>query len=167
MALRIPWMEPGMQLRAERIAEGAGADGWHMLSAGDGAKGPHLYDWMLLPLFRLQITEEERRFEHLLLVRRGIEDPENRAYYVVFAPRGTALDELVRVGGTRWRIESCFEAAKGEMGLAHYEVRSWHRHITLALFAHALLDAIRARERLRPDGREELGVHPQYRPRSN
>lgn len=146
------WADGGrgpMQLRAERIAEGAGADGWHMLSAGDGAKGPRLYDWALLPLFRLQITEEERRFEHLLLVRRGIEDPEDRAYYVVFAPRGTALDELVRVAGTRWRIESCFEAAKGEVGLAHYEVRSWHgwhRHITLALFAHALLDAIRARE---------------------
>lgn len=102
-----------------------------------------------MPLFRLQITEEERRFEHLLLVRRNIEDPENLSYYVVFAPRGTPLKELVGVAGTRWRIESCFEAAKGEVGLGHYEVRSWHgwhRHVTLALFAHALLAAIRARE---------------------
>lgn len=34
------------------------------------------------------------------------------------------LDELVRVAGTRWTIESCFESAKGEFGLDAYEVRS-------------------------------------------
>ncbi len=36
------------------------------------------------------------------------------------------------------------------MGLSHYEVRSWHgwyRHIALALFAHAFLEAIRAKGR--------------------
>jgi SRSO17 transposase len=137
------------QVRADGLAEGVADEDWRRLSAGDGAKGPRFYDWALLPLFRLQITEEERRFRHLLLVRRSMEDPEDLAYYVVFAPWGTPLEELVRVAGTRWRIESCFEAAKGEVGLAHYEVRSWHgwhRHVTLALFAHALLAAIRARE---------------------
>ena len=44
-------------------------------------------------------------------------------------------------------MEIGFEEAKGEVGLAHYEVRSWdgwYRHITLALFAHAFLAAIRA-----------------------
>lgn len=137
------------QVRADRLAQRAAEEDWHRLSAGAGSKGERLYDWALLPLFRLQITEEERRFEHLLLVRRNIEDPEDLSYYVVFAPRGTPLKELVGVAGTRWRIESCFEAAKGEVGLGHYEVRSWHgwhRHVTLALFAHALLAAIRARE---------------------
>lgn len=137
------------QVRADGLVEGVADEEWRRLSAGDGAKGPRFYDWALLPLFRLQITEEERRFRHLLLVRRSMEDPEDLAYYVVFAPRGTPLEELVRVAGTRWRIESCFEAAKGEVGLAHYEVRSWlgwHRHVTLALFAHSLLAAIRARE---------------------
>jgi SRSO17 transposase len=44
-------------------------------------------------------------------------------------------------------VEIGFEETKGEVGLAHYEVRSWHgwyRHITLSLFAHAFLAAIRA-----------------------
>jgi SRSO17 transposase len=44
-------------------------------------------------------------------------------------------------------VEIGFEEAKGEVGLAHYEVRSWrgwYRHITLALFAHAFLASIRA-----------------------
>ncbi len=47
-----------------------------------------------------------------------------------------------------WFIEIGFEEAKGEVGLAHYEVRSWHgwyRHITLSLFAHAFLATIRAK----------------------
>lgn len=34
------------------------------LSAGAGAKGERLYDWALTPLWRLQITAEERRFGH-------------------------------------------------------------------------------------------------------
>ena len=46
----------------------------------------------------------------------------------------------------RWTIKACFEAAKGEVGLDQYEVRSWtgwHRHITLAMLAHAYLAALR------------------------
>ena len=53
----------------------------------------------------------------------------------------------MRVAGTRWTIESCFEAAKSEVGLDHYEVRSWtgwYRHMTLAMWALALLAALRA-----------------------
>ncbi len=56
------------------------------------------------------------------------------------------LAQLARVAGTRWTIESCFEAAKGEVGLDQYEVRSWtgwHRHITLAMLAHAYLATLR------------------------
>jgi SRSO17 transposase len=57
------------------------------------------------------------------LVRRSISDLEELAYYVVFAPKGTALPELVRVAGSRWAIEEYLESAKGEVGLDQYEVR--------------------------------------------
>ena len=53
----------------------------------------------------------------------------------------------MQVAGSRWTIESCFEAAKGEVGLDHYEVRrwmGWYRHITLAMWAYALLPVLRA-----------------------
>src|SRR3954452_17129075 len=46
----------------------------------------------------------------------------------------------------RWTIEACFEAAKGEVGLDEYEVRSWtgwHHHVTLAMLAHAYLAVVR------------------------
>ena len=62
------------------------------------------------------------------------------------APDTAELSDLVRVAGTRWTIEACFEAAKGEVGLDQYEVRSWtgwHRHITLAMLAHAYLAVLR------------------------
>jgi SRSO17 transposase len=57
------------------------------------------------------------------------------------------LAEVVPVAGTRWTIESSFEAAKGEGGLDDYEVRSWtgwYRPITLARWAYALLVILRA-----------------------
>ncbi len=138
---------PG-QLRAEKIAEGVKPEEWRRLSAGAGSKGERLYEWALLPLFRLQLSEEERYWGHWLLVRRNVEDPEELAYYVVFAPKeSTTLEELVRVAGTRWRIESCFEEAKDGFGLAEYEVRKWdgwHRHVTLCLLAHAFVCVVRS-----------------------
>jgi SRSO17 transposase len=112
-------------------------DGWRRLSAGDGAKGPRLYDWAYLPH-----RGAAPGWRMGLLIRRSTAKPDELAFYLTHAPEQTTLARLVRVAGTRWAIESCFEAAKGEVGLDHYEVRSWtgwHRHITLAMLAHAYL----------------------------
>ena len=118
------------------------ADAWQRLSAGDGAKGPRRYDWYRLPL----VPPLQEDFERWCLVRRSLSDPTDLQAYVTFAPEGTALEELVRVAGRRWTIEVAFAAAKGEVGLDQYEVRSWtgwQRHMTLALFAQALLTVVR------------------------
>jgi SRSO17 transposase len=85
-----------------------------------------------------------------LLVRRSLRDPTDLTAYVVFAPHESSLEAMVRVAGSRWTVESCFEEAKGEVGLDHYEVRSWtgwYRHITLAMWAYALLTVLRAAHR--------------------
>lgn len=116
---------------------------WKRLSAGAGTKGERLYDWALLPLG--EVDEERQRW---LLFRRSISDPTDLAYYVVSGPKKTSLEVMVKVAGTRWAIEESFESAKGEVGLDHYEVRSWdgwYRHVTLAMFAHAYLTVVRAR----------------------
>ena len=116
---------------------------WRRLSAGAGTKGERLFDWARLRLVRLQAPP----WEHWLLVRRSIADPEDLAYFVVFGPATARLIDLARVAGRRWSVEECFEAAKQEVGLADYEVRSWHgwhRHVTLAMLALALLAALRA-----------------------
>jgi SRSO17 transposase len=131
-------------LEALRQGELSTGESWERLSAGNGSKGPRLYDWLRLPLN----PPIQEGFERWLLVRRSIEDPDEPTAYTVFAPEGTTLEELARAAGSRWRVEIGFEEAKGEVGLAHYEVRSWHgwyRHITLSLFAHAFLATIRAK----------------------
>ena len=116
------------------------ADGWHRLAAGDGSKGPRLYDWAQLP-FR----GAPEGWDKGLLIRRRLADGD-LTFYFTFAPSGTTLKDLVRVAGTRWTIESAFELAKGEVGLDQYEVRSWtgwHRHITLAMLVLAFLTVVR------------------------
>jgi hypothetical protein len=78
--------------------------------------------------------------------RRGGEAAKDLTYYVVFGPANTSLATLARVAGMRGTVEECFEVAKQEVGLADYEVRSWHgwyRHITLAMLALAFLVAMR------------------------
>lgn len=52
-----------------------------------------------------------------LLLRRSVVKPEEIAYYVAYVPRGCPLQDMVQVAGSRWAIEECFEAAKGEVGL--------------------------------------------------
>jgi SRSO17 transposase len=156
--------------RADALAAAVpAAQQWQRLSAGEGAKGPRVYDWVLVELWRLQLTEQERQWGHYLLARRSVEKPEEVAYYVVFCPRAQAvLETLVRVAGSRWQIEVGFEAAKGACGLDEYEVRkwdAWHRHVTLSLLAHAFLAAMRAREgpEGKPEGnegQEEKGAAP-------
>ena len=114
---------------------------WQRLSAGEGAKGPRFYNWACLPY-----NGAAPGFQCALLVRRSVAKPTELTFYLTHAPEGTALGELVRIAGTRWSIESLFEQAKGEVGLGHYEVRSWvgwHRHITLAMLGLAYLAAVR------------------------
>ena len=121
--------------------EGLPETAWHRLSAGEGAKGPRLYDWARLPY-----NGAAEDFACALLVRRSISDTGDVTFYLTHAPCGTTLAELVRVAGTRWAIESLFEQAKGEVGLDQYEVRSWvgwHRHITLSMLALAYLAVVR------------------------
>ena len=130
------------QVRADRLAAQVDGADWIRCSAGDGAKGPRVYHWAAVDIRPLRDPGKG----HWLLARRSIANPDELAYYVCYGPAGTALEELVRVAGRRWTIEECFEEAKGQVGLDQYEVRrwdGWHRHITLAMLAHAYLTVIR------------------------
>jgi SRSO17 transposase len=132
----------GFDTVKERAAACFGAGDWQRRSAGDGAKGPRRYDWAYKSYPSLRAGSSRG-----LLVRRSIAEPDSLTYYLTFAPEGTPLAVLVRVAGTRWTTESCFEAAKSEVGLDQYEVRTWtawHRHVTLAMLALAFLTVVRA-----------------------
>jgi SRSO17 transposase len=121
------------------------AEQWQRFSVGEGEKGPRLYDWA-----RARVVESRQRLPGpavWLLARRSIADPSELAFYLALAADEVPLSKLAQVAATRYTIEQCFEEAKGETGLDHYEVRhwqSWHRHITLSMMAHAWLAAIRS-----------------------
>jgi SRSO17 transposase len=118
------------------------SEGWERLSAGAGSKGQRWYDWLRLDLN----APRQVGWKRWLLVRRSVSEPTKVTAYVVFAPVETTLPEHVRVAGMRWTVEESIQTAKGEVGLDHYEVRSWtgwYRHITLAMWAQAFLSVVR------------------------
>jgi len=144
------------QVRVDRIADGLPAKAWRKASAGAGSKGPRWYDWAAVPFGPV----DERGWRLWLLVRRHREKGQERAYYLCRGPAATPRRELVRVAGSRWPVEECFERAKGDCGLDEYEVRSWvgwYRHVTLSMFALAVLAVIRSRAELRPAARKKGG----------
>jgi SRSO17 transposase len=133
------------QHRVKTLLAQVPENAWQIESCGQGSKGPRQYAWARLALNHAYGAQWER----WLLVRKSLSEPEEMTGYIAFAPAGTPIETLVQVAGTRWTIECSFESAKGEVGLDEYEVRSWHgwhRHITLAMLAHAFLSVLRAQE---------------------
>ncbi|WP_374227836.1 IS701 family transposase [Streptomyces sp. CJ_13] len=137
--------------RIDGLFAQAPAEAWEKISCGDGAKGPRVYHWAAVRLPAVEEFDYQGEAPHRMrwaLARRSIRKPDEIAYYLAYAPLETTVQELVRIAGTRWAIEECFQAAKNECGLDQYEVRryvGWYRHITLAMLAHAFL-ASTARE---------------------
>ncbi|UZJ34206.1 IS701 family transposase [Streptomyces endophytica] len=132
------WQYPVDELIATRPQQA-----WKTLSAGAGAHGQRIYHWARAALG----AHAENGFGHWVLARRNISNPADIAYYVCFGPASSRLKDLVKVAGARWAVEECFQSAKGECGLDHYQVRhyrAWYRHITLAMAALAYLTAVRA-----------------------
>ena len=150
----VDWQQRPVAVVAQRLPRQA----WQRLSAGSGSKGRRWFDWAAR-----RLPGAERGWQRWLLVRRQVDKPTELAYYRVFAPARTSLTELVKVAGTRWAVEECFETAKGEVGLDQYEVRSWpgwYRHITLALLAHAYLTMVRAQAQAPESRKKKLPPHP-------
>jgi SRSO17 transposase len=71
-------------------------------------------------------------------------------YFFVHLPATASLKQLVRLAHQRWAIEQQYQELKTELGLDHFEGRSypgWHRHVVLTAVAYAFLQ----RERMRAD----------------
>jgi SRSO17 transposase len=123
-----------VRVRADRLAAELPAASWHRHSAGTGSKGPRWYDWAWIDM------ATPAQPGHTLLIRRG--SGGELAFYRCWAPIPVPLATLVRVAGIRWTVEEGFQTGKGQVGLDHYQVRTWtawHRFVTLAMLALAFL----------------------------
>ncbi|WP_425566295.1 IS701 family transposase, partial [Nonomuraea monospora] len=128
----------GVQVSAAEVATRVADRHWHRYRAGQGAKGPRWYAWAWARID--EGDEGEAQGCRWLLIRRNLTTGE-LAFYRCYAPARQPLMALVKIAGARWAVEESFQAAKGQVGLDHYQVRgwtAWHRHITLALLALAV-----------------------------
>jgi SRSO17 transposase len=111
---------------------------WQIHKIAEGQKGPIVASFARVRVYMSQErTVEEERW---LLLRN---DANCKIKYLLSnAPATTPMPELVRVSAARWPIERCFEEDKSELGLDHYEQRSWtawHRHMQLVFLAQLFL----------------------------
>ncbi|MBF6278785.1 MULTISPECIES: IS701 family transposase, partial [Nocardia] len=130
---------PTGRVRADILAKTVPKRGWQPLSAGDGAKGPRIYDWAWI-----EIGDNSVPGHHWLLIRRNQRTGE-LAYYRCANNTPAPLARLVKVAGRRWSTEENFQTAKTLTGLDQHQVRgwrSWHRWTLLAMLAHAFLTVL-------------------------
>jgi SRSO17 transposase len=123
-------------VRVDTWARKLPADRWTRLTVRDGAKGPlevEAVSARVCARHLRRIGPEER-----LLVIRTVGPEPDWTYSLSNASSETPLADQVGARSSRHRVEEVLQQGKGEVGLGHYEVRSWvgwHHHVTLALVA--------------------------------
>jgi len=133
----------GSEQRADALTAALPPQSWQRLSVGAGAHGPREYHWARITTGAGAAAGRG----HWLLARRSLHDPDDVAYYACYGPGRSRLMDLAWAAGSRWHIEECFQQAKNEAGLDHYQVRTWrawYAHVTLSMLALAWLAASRA-----------------------
>ena len=127
----------GRERKIEEIPGRLREHDWQRRACGVGSKGFRVYDWALI-----ETPDPDVQF----MIRRSMGDGK-LAYYRCYNPRREGFGQLVWIAGSRWPVEECFEAAKGEAGLDNYQVRvyrAWYRHVTLSMLALTFLAVLRA-----------------------
>lgn len=129
-----------------QIAKDLPAQSWKKIIWREGTKGPlssrfaRVIVWMAHGLVRGKTMKEE---PEELLIEWLEENDEPRKYWLSsLPPHRISFRALVRKAKGRFRVEQDYEEMKGEVGLDHFEGRSWqgwHHHVTLVTLAYAFL----------------------------
>ena len=130
----------------------AKARGWKQVRWREGTKGwleSRFYACRLQPAHGFDEGEPPHP-EVWLLVEWPPGEQEPTKYFLCHLPENYTLRRLVRIVKSRWKIEQDYQQLKEELGLDHYEGRSWkgwHHHVTLVMLAHAFLTLERLRSK--------------------
>jgi SRSO17 transposase len=131
-------------------------DEWQTVAFRDGPGGdPVSSRFVFLRVRALKrwqsgATKEPR--EEWLIAEWAEGAPEPTDYWLSNLPADTTPERLARLARMRWKVELDYKQLKGELGLDHYEGRSylgWHHHTALVSAAHGFLTL----ERLNPKAR--------------
>jgi SRSO17 transposase len=153
--------------RLDALVQHLPADQWQRYRVVEGSKGPLVAEFAVLRA--VAVRDGLPGPDVWVLLRRTLPHlgaaPEMK-YFLSDAPAATAIATLVGLSGRRWPIESCFEAAKGQLGLDQYELRfwrGWQHHMTLVMLAQCFL--VRLRQRLESREGGPAPARPPVRPR--
>jgi len=119
---------------------------WERLCFRVGEKGLIWYEWQAV---RVTLANDTLG-EQWLLIQRTLGEEPNYTFWLSNAPVDTPLATLAAVALARHPLEHLLEEAKGQVGMADYEVRhwhGWHRHMTLVMLAHTWLKLLQHDQR--------------------
>jgi SRSO17 transposase len=136
----------GEKTTLSALVDGLPERRWERLCFRIGEKGLIWYEWLALRV----TMPNDAIGEQWLLIQRTHHDKPAYTFWLSNAPAQTPMVELAGVALSRHPIERLLEEAKGEVGMADYEVRhwhGWHRHMTLVLLAHTWLKLLQHDER--------------------
>lgn len=136
--------------RVDRWVARQPAGRWRKVRVRDGEKGPIEVKVLLATVQTKDSDGCVGPLERLVVIRSVEKKP--RTWYTLSNAREAKRAQLAGVHGARHRVEELLQEGKGEVGLGHYEVRSWvgwHHHMTLSLLALWFVEL----ERLRLGGK--------------
>jgi len=96
-----------------------------------------------------------------LVIEWPLDDEDKTKFYLTTLPRSMSHKQIVRTIKERWRTERMYEDLKGELGLDHFEGRSfpgWHHHVSVVICCYAFVVAERARA-FPPSARRKSSDH--------
>jgi SRSO17 transposase len=134
-------MGAGLTAPATVIADAAGPDDWQTVTWGTGTHGP-----LTASFVAARVRASRGRGERWLLCERSADDV--RKYYLLNLAPTTSLKTLVALARARWPIEQQYRELKDDLGLDHFEGRSyrgWAHHVVLTAVAFTFLQLERAR----------------------
>lgn len=132
--------------RVDAIAQTLPRRAWTRRTIKEGAKGPIVANFAFLRA--VAVRDGLPSPPVWVVFRRSLDPTPELNVSLSNAPKQTSKRALVRVSGMRWPVETAIEESKGELGMDHYETRSWrgwHHHMTMTLLAHHFLVRVRLR----------------------
>ena len=136
------------------LSDALAARAWHRVAWRNGTNPPWAADFAALRVTPATDWRHRRLAPEVwLLCERGLGPTGRRRHYLVSLPSSASRKQLVRLAHHRWAIEQHYQDSKTELGLDHFEGRSypgWQHHMAISAVAYAFLQAERMRPRAGP-----------------